>query len=382
MRICGGSLIDRDACKGMITTGNLKCSRHEGVDAGLVCDADIYGVERPAEYLKKYLEGNSTSHEVIQAVRRIHKEVKGGYACAWKCGKTIYIFRDPVGLKPLYHYGNSFSSERKAFSSPHVLLPGELVQLPGITLMCNRIKAIPTTNPEAIQHALTESVYYSIEKNAVILFSGGIDSSILAFLADAPLVVCGLEDSHDIIFARKAAKLLHRECTELILSEKNIRDIIPEVLSLIDEKTFMNLEIGVLMYHLCKNQDADIFISGQGADELFGGYKKYEIAFHKGEDVKSIMRKDLDEISCGLERDRHIAEQFNKRIRYPYCDLPVVEKALGVPDSSLFTPQRKEFLRRVARLLNLPDEIVSRPKKALQYGSGIHKTLKKMDIHV
>ncbi len=382
MRICGGSLNDRDACRGMITTGTLKCSHHEGVDAGLVCDADIYGVERPAEYLKEYLEGNSTSHEVIQAVKEIHKEVKGGYACAWECGKSLYIFRDPVGLKPLYYYGNSFSSERRAFLSPHVLLPGELVQLPGISLLCNRIKEVPTRNPEAVLAALTESVHYSIEKNAVILFSGGIDSSILAYLTDAPLVVCGLEDSQDITFARKAAQLLHRECTELILSEKDVRDIIPEVLSLIDEKTFMNLEIGVLMYYICKNLDADILISGQGADELFGGYKKYEDAFHKGENVKSVMRKDLDKISCGLERDRHIAEPFNKRIRYPYCDLNVVEKALGVPDYLLFTPQRKEFLRRVAQLLNLPQEIVSRPKKALQYGSGIHKTLKRIDIDV
>ncbi|MBU7017631.1 MAG: hypothetical protein HXS44_08980 [Theionarchaea archaeon] len=382
MRICGGSLVNKDACEGMITTGSLKCSHHDGVDAGLVCDADIYGVERPAEYLREFLKGTSTSNDVVQAVRKIHKEVVGGYACAWECGKSLYIFRDPVGLKPLYYFGKAFSSERGAFVSPNALLPGELVQLPGKSLLCSRIKAIPTINPEPVLNALMKSVEHSVEKDAVILFSGGIDSSILAYLADAPLVVCGLEDSQDIIFARKAAKLLYRECNELILPEKDVEDIISEVISLIDEKTLMNLEIGMLMYYICRNQEATILISGQGADELFGGYKKYEEAFHRGEDVKSIMGKDLDEISCGLERDRRIAEQFNKRIRYPYCDLSVIEKALGIPDCLLFTPQRKEFLRRMARLLNLPKEIVSRPKKALQYGSGIHKILKKMDIHV
>ena len=378
MRICGGSLVTRGVCRGMTET--LSCSCAEGVDTGFVCDADIYGVKNPAEYLKKYVEGNTTPRDIVEAVKRIHKEVKGGYACAWECGKHIYIFRDPVGLKPLYYTGDAFSSERRAFHSPQVLLPGEVVQFPGKSLFRNRIKEVPTKNPGEVLTALTESVTHSIENDAVILFSGGIDSSILASLSDAPLVVCGLEGSQDLVFARKAATLLHKECTEVILSEKNVGDIIPEVLSLIDEKTLMNLEIGVLMYYICKNQDSTILISGQGADELFGGYKKYEDAFHRGDNVKSIMRKDFDEISCGVERDRTIAEQFNKHVRYPYCDISVVEKALGVPRYFLFTPQRKEFLRRMARLLNLPQEIVTRPKKALQYGSGIHKIIKKMDI--
>jgi asparagine synthase (glutamine-hydrolysing) len=55
----------------------------------------------------------------------------------------------------------------------------------------------------------------------------------------------------------------------------------------------------------------------------------------------------------------------------------VVRRALGIPAAFLFEPVRKGFLRKVASLLNLPEEIISRPKKALQYGTGIHKIVQK-----
>ena len=57
--------------------------------------------------------------------------------------------------------------------------------------------------------------------------------------------------------------------------------------------------------------------------------------------------------------------------------MDIVKKALGIPAEQLFTPQRKGFLRTVAAQLSLPEDIVLRPKKALQYGTGIHKIVKK-----
>lgn len=361
-------------------TGSMACSCPEGVADGLVCDADIYGVRNPAEYLRTFFKGCSHSHEILQAVIRIQENVRGAYACGLEHGRSVYIFRDPIGFRPLYYEGEIFASEKGVLSTPVGLLPGELVRLPGTRLFCKQFKEISTVAPGELLDVLTKSMHQCMEKNTAILFSGGIDSSILAVLSDAPLFTCGLEGSQDILFSREAGRLLKKEIQEFIVTEKDIKEAIPEVLSLIEEKTLFNLELGLLLYFACRECDNSILISGQGADELFGGYYKYKKIFNQKGDIKALMRRDLEALYLALERDGQIAERFTKTIRYPYLALSVVERALGIPAHYLFTPQRKAFLRKVASLLVLPEKIISRPKKALQYGSGIHRIVRKMDI--
>ncbi|MBU7029523.1 MAG: asparagine synthetase B [Theionarchaea archaeon] len=381
MRIYRGQCMEKVfpsmGCTTFYNTGDMACSSPEGVTKGLVCDADIYGVKTPAKYLRTFFEGCSHSHEIVDAVTKIY-EINGSYAGAFNHEGEVYIFRDVLGVKPLYYQGETFASERKVLLNPLPLLPGELRKLPSTRLFRKQLHQVITQDPQQILDALTKNVHQVTEKDAAVLFSGGIDSSILAALSDAPLFTCGLEGSQDILFSRKAARLLKKEYIELVISEKDVREAIPRVLSIIEDKTLMNLELGLLIYFVCKTGDKKILISGQGADELFGGYYKYEKAFNQKKDVKALMRKDLDTICYGLERDGQVAERFSTLIRYPYLDPCVVQRGLGIPVHSLFTPQRKGFLRKVASLLFLPDEIVSRPKKALQYGSGIHKIVKKI----
>lgn len=372
-----GTAFSRMGCTTFWTTGDMACSHLEGVTDGLVCDADIYGVEIPAVCLKKGFE--DSHYNIGEAVTKM-KELKGGYAGALTHEGNTYLFRDVVGVKPVYYQGEAFASEKKVLPTPTALLPGEVVKLPGTQVFCMQVKEVPTTDPAQVLDALTKSVHQTAEKDAVVLFSGGVDSSLLAALSDVPLFTCGLEGSQDVLFSRKAARLLDKDCIEVIISEKDIKKAIPAVLSIIEDHTLMNIELALLLYFICQNCDKSILISGQGADELFGGYYKYEKAFRHNEDVKFAMRTDFNTISHGLERDQQVAERFSKLIRYPYLDVRVVEKGLGIPVHLLFTPQRKGFLRTVASSVSLPDEIVFRPKKAFQYGSGIHKIVKKL-IH-
>ncbi len=356
-------------------TQNMACSHPEGVTDRLVCDSDICGVETPTEYIKEMI----VQHGIVHAVKIMHETARGGYACAWKDNDNIYLFRDPIGLKPLYYQGKTFASEKKAFTTmPSMLLPGELVKLPHQLLYHTKIEQTTLSTPHQMLDALRKSAQQHIDPRAAILFSGGIDSSILASLSDAVLITCGLEGCQDLVFSRKAARLLQKELVEVVISEKEIKDAIPHVLSIIDEKTLLDVEIGLLLFFVCQESDKDVLISGQGADELFGGYYKYEKAYQNKADVKALMRKDVDTIYRGLERDHHLAEHFSKRVRYPYLDVDVVKKALGIPAELLFTPQRKGFLRTVAAHLSLPEDIVVKPKKALQYGTGIHKIVKKV----
>ncbi|KYK32805.1 MAG: hypothetical protein AYK18_15420 [Theionarchaea archaeon DG-70] len=361
------------------TTDGMGCSHIEGVSEGVVCDADIFGVKRPADYFREQFAGCSCYKEVVTKVKEIQKRLRGGYACAVRRRGSLYLFRDPIGIKPVYYLGTTFASEKKAFAegNPVPLLPGHVVQLPDTAISAAEITEATTTDPRLLLDILTRSSSQQVEEDAVILFSGGIDSAILASLSDVPLITCGLPQSKDVLFSRKAAALLKKECFRVIVSEKDIINAIPRVQSIIEEKSLLNLEIGLLLFFICQEWDKEILISGQGADELFGGYYKYEKAFQSNKDVKTKMRNDLNSIWHGLERDGQIAERFDKIMRYPYLDLTLVERALGIPAELLFRPQRKGILRKMARLLSLPEEIVFRPKKALQYGSGIHNVVKR-----
>jgi asparagine synthase (glutamine-hydrolysing) len=388
MRICGGPHMEKmAAAMGIhpVYTNTMACSHISGMYKRLVCDADIYHTHTPtpAQYLHQKIEQciNQGQHPV-QAIHYIHKEVKGGYACAWNHGTSIYLFRDPVGIKPLYYKGSEFASEKKAFTTPpHVVLPGEVIKIPGGPLfrtVITPVKGEPTAHD--LLDALKRSVHTYIERKAGILFSGGIDSCIVAALSDTVLVTCGVEHSHDVVFARKAAQLLNKDLIEILITKKEIEEAVPYVISIIGHKTLLDVEIGLLLYFVCQQCTKKILVSGQGADELFGGYYKYEQAFHAKKDVRAHMKRDLSRIYTGLERDNHIAEHFKKCVRYPYLDLEVIKVALGVSTENLFVPQRKALLRNVARHIFLPPQLVSRPKKALQYGSGIHKIVQKMNL--
>ncbi|MGD2250735.1 MAG: asparagine synthase-related protein [Candidatus Methanofastidiosia archaeon] len=386
MRICGGPHLEKmAAAMGIqpVYTNTMACSHISGVHEGLVCDADIYHAHAPAQYLYQVIEQClRQGQHPVQAIRSIHKEVKGGYACAWNHGTCTYLFRDPVGIKPLYYKGSEFASEKKAFTTPpHTVLPGEVVTIPGGPLFRTVITPVKGA-PTALDclDALKKSVHTCVEKKAGILFSGGIDSCIIAALSNTVLVTCGVEHSHDVVCARKAAQLLNKDLIEVIITKKEIEEAVPYIISIIGHKKLLDVEIGLLLYFVCQHCTKKILVSGQGADELFGGYYKYEQAFRAKKDVRAHMNRDLSRIYTGLERDNHIAEHFKNRVRYPYLDLQVIKVALGVSTETLFVPQRKAFLRNVARYISLPPQLVSRPKKALQYGSGIHKIVRKMNL--
>jgi asparagine synthase (glutamine-hydrolysing) len=362
---------------------NVYCSHPEGITDTMVCDADLHEIDNPSSYFQKNLSSCATHTELIEAIQTMYFTVRGGYAVAFTHGDRMVLFRDPVGIKTLFYDRDAFASERRCLSTPlHPVLPGEVVQLPHRVLFRHAFTPLPTDDPETLHDSLEESMSASVEKDAAVLFSGGIDSALLASLSDVPVITCGMEGSPDIAFSQEAARLLDKDHIQIPVGPQEIEKALPAVLGILEQKSLMHIEIGLLIYFICREWGGNILISGQGADELFGGYHKHERAYREGRLVREVMNRDFHALEYGLERDGYIAERFQKKIRYPYLDHTVIEKALGIPTDLLFEPQRKAFLRKIADLLSLPPEIVERPKKALQYGSGFHKIIKKMNIYV
>lgn len=217
-------------------------------------------------------------------------------------------------------------------------------------------------------------------RECAILFSGGLDSSVIAALAakcsNPILYTVGLHESHDILAARKSSVFLNIPLREIIVTEDEIVDAIPVLADLISSRDPVVISYELPLYFVASNARESLLVSGQGADELFAGYKRYESL--SGQMLLQRMQEDLSRLlSEGVETERKIARLFHKEIVHPYLDEKFLDFVLQIPiDERMRNGVRKGLLREVARRLGL-GEISSLDKKAAQYGSGIMKTMKK-----
>jgi len=210
-----------------------------------------------------------------------------------------------------------------------------------------------------------------------IAFSGGLDSAILASLTETSLFSVGLAGSYDIENSKKAAALLGREVSAIEVTEEEVLAAVPEVITLVGDIP-LDLEIGTPFYLLLKKTRPQGLVLGQGADELFGGYKRYGQWAGTARLARELKR-DSDQLPAVLElRERSIARAFGTELSFPYLDSRIAQFAENLPASEKVSWNgRKLVLRDAARKLGLPEEICSQPKKAIQYGTGISKLVRK-----
>lgn len=389
-------------------TGSKEFTQPFFNDFVLVHNGEIYN-HRP---LREWLEGRGVEFEsdvdtevilrlieylldrgikMEDAVKKAMRMLNGDYAVAMTDGAKIYLFRDPVGIRPLHFSPRGyFASERKVLwaigEEAHPVLPGELVILDGDGVRRKRLLRPGDllrrgcSARKSIRAALEYAVKMRTPDRLGVLFSGGLDSSLLALLAsdygDVTLYTAGTENSPDVEWARKASDALGLPLKEYLFGEEDVEEAARKVVFAIEEPNPMNLSIGVPLYFATKlareNGDA-VLLSGQGADELFGGYAKY---IEKPE----IMEKDVENLWLrNLERDDKIAMLNSVEGRFPYLDPNVVGLALSLPlELKIANGVRKRLLREVALELGLPEEFAMREKKACQYGSHSQKLLQKV----
>jgi asparagine synthase (glutamine-hydrolysing) len=134
---------------------------------------------------------------------------------------------------------------------------------------------------------------------------------------------------------------------------------------------------------MAADDNLKVVLSGQGADEIFAGYHRYQQFYmDKGENTQEDLKEDVLNIyHVNLQRDDAVTMANSVELRVPYLDLELVDMALNIPMKYKMDDGadnlRKCILREIASDIGVPSEIVRRPKKAAQYGSGIHKILVK-----
>ena len=104
-----------------------------------------------------------------------------------------------------------------------------------------------------------------------IIFSGGIDSVIIAWLAKkmVPEVICytgGIRGSNDIVYARQIAKKLNLKLRVNELTQDEVEEMIPEVINTIEDTNAGQVEVAIPVYAAVKLAHEDginVMFSGQ-----------------------------------------------------------------------------------------------------------------------
>ena len=353
------------------------------------------------------------SSDLLYAIKKTVSQLDGVYAIVIKDEETgtIALVRDKMGVRQLYYGENNsfiaFASERKALWKVGVkecvkrVLPGHAIIIASNGLLqefqvthppVHSRKIVYKTMNSAV-HAYKKALLISMKKRTQdfdrvgIIFSGGIDSVIVAWLAKKMVreVICytgGIRGSSDILFARQIAKKLDLKLRVNELTDDEVEQIIPEIINSIEDTNAGQVEVAVPVYaavKLAHEDEINVMLTGQGADELFGGYSWYAKVVEKegyGK-LREHMTKDLLLLyKETLEREDKITMAHSIEMREPFLDLGVIKTSMRM-DLKLNVRGGddnfgKHVHRRLAQELGIPRNIAYRVKEAAQHGSGMH----------
>jgi asparagine synthase (glutamine-hydrolysing) len=226
-----------------------------------------------------------------------------------------------------------------------------------------------------------------------VIFSGGIDSVLISSLLqrEGKNIICyctGTDDSGDIIAARSVARELGLQLKTTIISEALVRNILPEVISNVEESGLLQVEVAIPMYMAAKMASEDsirVMYTGQAADELFAGYPWYNDVLKEFGYLRlhEKLWEDLTFLYFDtLEREDKLTMAHSIELRAPYLDREVIHTSMRIsPRLKIEGTEdnlRKRVHRQAAVELGVPPSLAFRSKDPAQSGSGIHGIIEKI----
>ncbi|MEM2017093.1 MAG: asparagine synthase-related protein [Nitrososphaerota archaeon] len=308
----------------------------------------------------------------------------------------IIFFRDHVGAIPCNYRisDGSFmaASFKKIMNGGVGLPPGRILVWDKGSLKIHRWfrwKQLDGDRVQELKNRLVDVFSRYLPEYFSLSFSGGIDSTIIAFVGSLlnrsfECVTVGTENSIDFQWAEEAASILGLRLRKVKVSMDLVKNVVEVVSRYLVNPTSMDKCIASVYYLVATNSIDDFIVSGQGADELFGGYYKY-IKLRREKNLKyvhGVMMSDLLRLhETNIERDYLIVTVAGRRLIQPFLAKQIFEIALSTPVElkiDLEDDVRKIMLRKVGEMLGIPKELIMKPKKALQYSSGIQKLVSSM----
>jgi asparagine synthase (glutamine-hydrolysing) len=355
--------------------------------------------------------------DLTSAMKEILPMLDGVYTLTVTDNKQVVIARDKIGLKQLYYYSDddqvAFAGEKKALmqlsgngAQIFRLLPGHMATIDreGIHDFCfwtpesirpaERIK----DKKEALQtygQVIVEAIRKRVagRRQVGIIFSGGVDSLLVAYMVQKlgipfTCYTAGRKGASDVEMARNIAKRFNFSLKIQILTLGEIEKLIPQIINTIEDHSLNQVEAAIALYvsaRIAREAGEQVILTGQGADEIFGGYSWYP-AIVDQEGYGSFARYSWEDTFLGyketFERENKIATAFGLEMSVPYIDPDVIKVAFQISPELKIQRGKDQIQKRIHReygiSIGIPEEIGFRKKEAAQHGANVHDALEEL----
>ena len=384
-----------------------------------MCNGEIYNHMSLSNEIVHELQSKSDCEPLFHLLNKcceydefdqVCKNIDGEFAFVYANENHYVVARDPLGVRPLFMcvdriYPNivlGIGSEAKSL----LHLPGTIQQFPpGNCMVLDRfyhvvhqndyqgiVLNLPTITDsrdvacQSIRTLLIESVRKRLMSDRPVgyFLSGGLDSSIIASIG-AQLVYpdkittysIGTKghQSPDLIAAQKMAEHLNSNHVVIEFSIEEAIEQLENVIWHLESYDCTTIRASVPMYLLCneikKRNEHKALLSGEGADELFGGYLYLHDAPSNDafqEETKQLL-KNVHQYD--LVRADRCVSGHGLEIRVPFFDKRLVQYVYGLdPSFKISRGTIEKKLLRDAFSNDLPSEIVNRQKNGMSDAVG------------
>jgi asparagine synthase (glutamine-hydrolysing) len=246
-----------------------------------------------------------------------------------------------------------------------------------------------------IQNALFTAVAESVDAtttanpSVAVAFSGGLDSTLLAKICKdlgikVTLLTIGFSHSHDLEFSKIIASKIGLPHTIYTLDEQEFCEVLSYVGQKIRCGNVSHIENCIAYFYianLASRCGLQQVLTATGCDELFCGYNEYRLVYNNGRtQIMQLMDEKIVNEMTLMNEIETITGERGIKLKKPFLtdkfisfakDIAIDLKIKGSNDLV-----RKHILRTVALSIGVPEESAMKPKKAIQYGTMIHKKYK------
>lgn len=412
---------DRLAVNDLTPGGNQPFDNGDGV---LICNGEIYNHSELEKQFQLPVRSKSDCECLLWLLchreadlnyESIFRLLDAEFACVFYDSQRgeVIAARDPLGVRPLYIAYDcnkkvvGFSSEAKGLASipeatrfkqfppgrywsskdPNTFVPYRALTLP------NYDNVVSTWTFDTHVNAIRSYLIDAVEKRAcksdrpvAYFLSGGLDSSVIAAIGASmstkPITTYSIgirgADSPDLAHARIMADHIGADHKEVLIDPNEALGYVRRVICKLETYDCTTVRASVPMYilseYISHHSEHKVLLSGEGADELFGGYLYFHNAptgeaFHN-ETIRLL--KNIHQFD-GLRADRCTAAH-GLELRVPFLDHLLVEYVTTAISPSLKHPAKngyveKKLLREAFKHM-LPEAIVSRQKNGMSDAVG------------